>query len=42
MEFLLANSVLQPVQYDFNKHASVNLFKSRLIYKIKRKMSDKL
>ena len=39
---LLANSILQPLQYDFNKHAGVSLFKSYLVCKIKRKTTDKL
>ena len=29
--------MLLPLQYDFNKHAKVYLFKSHLIQKIKRK-----
>lgn len=41
IEFLLANSILEPVQYDSNKHASISLFKFRIIYEIKRKTTDK-
>ena len=41
IEFLLDNGVLQPLQYDSNKHASVSLFKSRLVREIKRKATDK-
>ena len=35
IESLLANGVLQPLQYDSNKHAGVRLFKSRLIQEVK-------
>lgn len=42
IESLLANGILQPLQYDFNKHVGVSLFKSRLVYKIKGKATDKL
>ena len=42
IESLLANGVLQPLQYDFNKYARVSLFKSRFIRKIKRKATNKL
>ena len=41
IESLLANNVLQPVQYDSNKHVGISLFKSHLIRKIKRKATDK-
>ena len=41
VKFLLANGVLQPLQYDSNKYAGVSLFKSRLVYEIKRKATDK-
>lgn len=41
IKFLLANSVIQPLQYDFNKHAGVSLFKSHFIQKIKGKTTDK-
>lgn len=37
IEFLLANSVLEYLQYDFNKYAGVSLFKSHFIRKIKVK-----
>ena len=42
IESLLASGMLQPVQYDSNKYASVNLFKPHLICEIKRKGTDKL
>ena len=42
IESLLANGVLQPLQYNSNKHAGVSLFKSRLICEIKGKATDKL
>lgn len=38
---LLANGVLKPLQYNSNKHASVSLFKSRLVHEIKEKATDK-
>ncbi len=41
IEFLLANSVLLPLQYDSNKHAKVRLFKFRLVREIKRKTTNK-
>ena len=41
IESLLANGVLQPVQYDSNKHAGISLFKSRLVCEIRGKMTDK-
>ena len=41
IEFLLANGMLQPVQYDSNKHVGVSLFKSRLICEIKGKATNK-
>ena len=41
IEFLLANGVLQPPQYDTNKYAGFNLFKSRLVREIKGKTIDK-
>ena len=41
IESLLANSVLQLLQYNFNKHARVSLFKSRLVREIKKKATDK-
>ena len=41
IESLLANNVLQPLQYDSNKHAVVSLFKSHLIREIKGKATDK-
>lgn len=41
IRFLLANNVLQLMQYNSNKHGGVNLFKFRLIYEIKGKVIDK-
>ena len=41
IESLLANGVLQPLQYDSNKHAGVSLFKYRLLREIKGKATDK-
>ena len=41
IESLLANDMLQPMQYDSNKHADVSLFKSRLVREIKGKVTDK-
>lgn len=41
IESLFSNSILQPLQYDFNKYASISLFKSWLIYEIKKKAIDK-
>ena len=41
IESLLANGVLQPLQYDSNKHTGVSLFKSRLVREIKGKATDK-
>ena len=41
IEFLLANGVLQSLQYDSKKHTSVSLFKSRLVREIKGKATDK-
>ena len=38
---LLANGVLQPMQYDSNKYGGINLFKSRLVREIKGKVTDK-
>ena len=38
---LLDNGVLQLLQYDSNKYASVSLFKSCLIHEIKGKTTDK-
>ena len=34
--------MLQPVQYDFNKHTGISLFKSCLVREIKGKATDKL
>lgn len=41
IEFLLANGMLQPVQYESNKYAGFSMFKSRLIHEIKGKATDK-
>lgn len=41
IESLLANSMLLPLQYNFNKHVEACLFKSRLVCKIKEKTTDK-
>ena len=41
IESLLANGVLQPLQYDFNKYTDISLFKFRLVCEIKRKRTDK-
>ncbi len=38
---LLANNILLPLQYDFNKYVGVRLFKSRLVHEIKEKMTNK-
>lgn len=42
IEFLLANNILQALQYDFNKYAGINLFKSCLVREIKRKATKKI
>lgn len=42
IKYLLANNVLQLLQYNSNKHAGVNLLKSRLVHEIKRITTDKL
>lgn len=41
IESLLAKSILLPLQYKFNKHIRVGLFKFYLVHKIKRKKNDK-
>ncbi len=41
IEFLLANGMLLPLQYNSNKHIRVHLFKSRLVHKIKGKTTNK-
>lgn len=41
IESLMANGVLQLLQYDSNKNANISLFKSRFVYKIKVKVIDK-
>ena len=41
IESLLANGMLQPLQYDSNKHTGVRLFKSRLVREIKGKTTNK-
>ena len=41
IESLLANGILQLLQYDFNKYAGVSLFKFRLVREIKGKATDK-
>lgn len=41
IKFFLTNNMVQLVQYNFNKHAGVNLFKFCLIYEIKGKAIDK-
>lgn len=42
IEFFLANNVLQPMQYNSNKHAGVSLSKFCFLHKIKEKATDKL
>lgn len=42
IEFLLAHSILQSLQYDSNKNTGINLLKSRLVHNIKGKVSNKL
>lgn len=41
IEFLLANGVLLPLQYNFNKYTGVCLFKSCLECETKRKTTNK-
>lgn len=41
IESLLANSILQSLQYNSNKHAGLGLFKSYLVRKIIGKLTDK-
>lgn len=41
MESLLANGMLQLMQYNSNKYADVNLFEFHFVYEIKRKATDK-
>lgn len=41
IDFLLANGLLLPLQYNCNKYARFRLFKSYLIRKIKRKTTNK-
>lgn len=42
IESRLANGILEPLQYDFNKCTGISLFNSHFICKIKRKTTDKL
>lgn len=42
IEFLFVNKVLQSLQYNSNKYASVSLLRSCLLYEIIRKTTDKL
>lgn len=42
IEFLLANVVLQSLQYDSNKYTGVYIFKSYLIHEVKKKTTNKL